>query len=78
MGGAVSVALWGENGQMLCCGGLVVGVPASGTADPSSISSVFSNFKSRNVNHEKVRDIRSVRKEGGMGAAVGESRTIPR
>ena len=30
------------------------------------------------MNHEKVRDIRSARREGEIGAAVGESGTIPR
>ena len=56
----------------------MVSIPASGSAGPSSILDMFSNLKSRKVNHEHVRDIRSVRKEGGIGAAVGESRTIPR
>ena len=63
---------------MLCYDGLVVSVPASGSAGPGSNHGIFNNFKSRNVNHENFRDIRSVRKEGGIGAAVGESRTIPR
>ena len=52
--------------------GLVVSIPASGSAGPSSILDMFNNLKSRKVNHENVRDIRSVRKEGGIGAAVGE------
>ena len=30
------------------------------------------------VNHETFRDMRSVRREGGIGAAVVESRTVPR
>ena len=30
------------------------------------------------MNHEMFRDIRSARREGGIGAAVGESGTIPR
>ena len=63
---------------MVCFGGLMVSVPASGSAGLSSILGGFSNFKSRNVNHENVRDRRSVQKEGGIGAAVGESLTIPR
>ena len=56
----------------------MVSIPASGSAGPSSILDMFTNLKSKKVNHENVRDIRSVRKEGGIGAAVGESRTIPR
>ena len=35
-------------------------------------------FLSRNVNHENVQDICSAWREGGIGAAVGVSRTIPR
>ena len=55
----------------------MVSVPAYEPAGPSSNLGIFSSFKSRNVNHENVRDIRSVQREGGIGAAVGESRTFP-
>ena len=47
---------------MLC--GLVVSAPAFGAAVPSANLGIFSYFKSRNVNHENVQDICSVRKEG--------------
>ena len=57
------VMLWWPSGS----------VPASGSAGLSLILGVFSNCTSRNLNHENVRDIRSVRKEGGIGSAVGES-----
>ena len=30
------------------------------------------------MNHETFRDIRSAQREGAIGAAVGESRTVPR
>ena len=42
---------------MLDYGGLMVSVTASRSTGQSTIPGVFSNFKSRNVNHENVRDI---------------------
>ena len=59
-------------------GGLVVSVPASGSSDPSSSFTICSSFVTRNVNHETFREICSARREGGIGATVGESRTFPR
>ena len=56
----------------------MVSVPTSRLSGPSSNLGPCSIFRSRYVNHEKVRDIRSARREGGIGAAVGESGTIPR
>ena len=46
-----------EEDQMLDYGGLMVSVTASRSTGQSTIPGVFSNFKSRNVNHENVRDI---------------------
>ena len=48
-------------------GGLVVSVPACGLSDPCSNHAHSGFFGSRNVNHETFRDIRSVRREGGIG-----------
>ena len=59
-------------------GGLVVSVSACGSSDPSSSLMRCTIFGSTSVNHETFRDIRSACREGGIGAAVGESRTIPR
>ena len=59
-------------------GSLVVSVPACGSSDPSSSLARCTIFGSTSVNHETFRDIRSACREGGIGAAVGESRTIPR
>ena len=59
-------------------GSLVVSVPACGSSDPSSSLTRCTIFGSTSVNHETFRDIRSACREGGIGAAVGESRTIPR
>ena len=77
MGGAeLGCGRWSA---ILCrIGGLVVSVPASGSSGPSSSLTCCSIFRSRNVNHETFRDIRSARREGRIGAAVSESRTIPR
>ena len=79
MGGAeLGCGRWSA---ILCrIGGLVVSVPASGSSGPSSSLTCCSIFRSRNVNHETFPDIPvlSARREGGIGAPVGESRTIPR
>ena len=58
--------------------GLVVSVPASRSSDPRSILTCCNIFGARNVNHETFRDIRSAQREGGIGTAVGVSRTFPR
>ena len=59
-------------------GGLVVSVSACRLADLSSSLTRCTIFGSTSVNHKTFRDIRSACGEGGIGAAVGESRTIPR
>ena len=56
----------------------MVSVSASGLSDLSSSLLCSTIFGSRSVNHETFRDIRSACREGGIGAADGESRTIPR
>ena len=58
----------------------MVSVPTSRLSGPSSNLGPCSIFRSRYVNHEKVRDmrVRSARREGGIRAAVGESQMIPR
>ena len=56
----------------------MVSVSACGSSDPSSSLTRCTIFGSTSVNHETFRDIRSACREGGIGAAVGESRTIPR
>ena len=43
-----------------------------------SAHSVFLDIQKVKVNHETFRDIRSAQREGAIGAAVGESRTVPR
>ena len=53
-------------------GGLVVSVRAYGMSGPSSILGQCSFLRFT------FRDIRCVRREGGNGAAVGESRIVPR
>ena len=53
--------------------GLVDSVPASGSSGLSSSLTHCIIFISRNVNHETFRDICSALREGGIGAAVGES-----
>ena len=63
--------------DMICrIDGLVVSVPASGLFGPSSNLASYSNFRSRYVNHKKVRGLLSARRKGGIGAVVGDSRTI--
>ena len=64
-----------EQGHYNCStriGGLAVSDPVCGSSDPSSSLTSYTIFGSRSVN------IRSACREGGIGAAVGESRTIPR
>ena len=61
-----------EEDHMLCCGGLVVSVPAFESSGPNSIYGVISNFKSRNLNHAKMSEIYSA------SEMRGESQTIPR
>ena len=56
----------------------MVSVPAYEPAGPSLNLGIFSSVKSRNVKNENVQDIRSVQREEGIGAAVGESPTISR
>ena len=43
-----------------------------------STRAVFLDIQKVKVNHETFRDIRSAQREGAIGAAVGESRTVPR
>ena len=43
-----------------------------------SACAVFLDIQKVKVNHETFRDIRSAQREGAIGAAVGESRTVPR
>ena len=61
-----------EEDHMLCCGGLVVSVPAFESSGPNSIYGVISNFKSRNLNHAKMSEIYAA------SEMRGESQTIPR
>ena len=63
---------------LLRIGDLVVSVSACRLVDPSSSLTLCTIFGSTSVNHETFRDIGSACREGGIGAAVGESRTIPR
>ena len=58
--------------------GPVVSIPAYESSNSSSILTRCNIFGSRNVNHETFRDIRSAWREGGIGTAVGVSRTFPR
>ena len=51
---------------------------ASGSSDPSSSLTRSTIFGSSSVNHETFRDIRRACREGGIGAADGESQTILR
>ena len=51
---------------------------AYGLSEPSSSLTRSTIFGSSSVNHETFRDIRSACREGGIRAADGESRTIPR
>ena len=58
-------------------GGLVISVPDSESSVTGSNLGPCGDISSGNVNHEKVRDIRSALREGGILVAVGESRRIP-
>ena len=72
---------FGRRGLMIYrIGGLVVSVRACGMSGPSSIPDQCSFYQiySMYVKHETFRDMRCVGREGGNGAAVGESRIVPR